>query len=324
MRVAQKFAGYSLAEADNLRKAMGKKSREVMAAARAAFEAGAERCGYGQALGKQLFDVIERFADYAFNKSHTFGYGLVTYQTAYLKAHYPVEYFACLLSSVKSNLDKAAVYLSDARSAGIKVLTPDINRSVMDFATVDPDEAAISATPSRRVARRDHVRAVGDPQRRRGLGRAAARRAQRQRHVPVVPRLRRASTRTRAQQAHGRVVDQGGGVRLTRSSATWFADGVRADHRRHAHPSSRTRPGRDEPLRRPRRRSSRGLRRADHHSGQRVRQERPSAVREGDARAVRIAITRCSGSKRRCAARSIAASPKRPSATTAPFWCSAG
>jgi DNA polymerase-3 subunit alpha len=145
MRVAQKFAGYSLAEADNLRKAMGKKSREVMAAARAAFESGAERSGYGQALGKQLFDVIERFADYAFNKSHTFGYGLVTYQTAYLKAHYPVEYFACLLSSVKSNLDKAAIYLSDARSAGIKVLTPDINRSVMDFATVGADEVAADA-----------------------------------------------------------------------------------------------------------------------------------------------------------------------------------
>ena len=146
MRVAQKFAGYSLAEADNLRKAMGKKSREVMAAARAAFEAGAENSGYGQALGKQLFDVIEKFADYAFNKSHTFGYGLVTYQTAYLKAHYPVEYFACLLSSVKSNLDKAAVYLSDARSAGIKVLTPDVNRSVMDFATVGADEIAADVT----------------------------------------------------------------------------------------------------------------------------------------------------------------------------------
>ena len=146
MRVAQKFAGYSLAEADNLRKAMGKKSREVMAAARAAFEAGAENSGYGQALGKQLFDVIEKFADYAFNKSHTFGYGLVTYQTAYLKAHYPVEYFACLLSSVKSNLDKAAVYLSDARSGGIKVLTPDVNRSVMDFATVTPEEIAEEVT----------------------------------------------------------------------------------------------------------------------------------------------------------------------------------
>ncbi len=133
MRVAQKFAGYSLAEADNLRKACGKKIREMMAKERDAFEAGVENTGYGSDLGKQLFDIIEKFADYAFNKSHSYGYGLVTYQTAYLKAHYPVEYFACLLTSVKSNLDKAAVYLSDCRSAGIKVLTPDINRSVMNF-----------------------------------------------------------------------------------------------------------------------------------------------------------------------------------------------
>ena len=140
MRVAQKFAGYSLAEADNLRKAMGKKSREVMAEARAAFESGCVATGYDHTLGKELFDVIERFADYAFNKSHTFGYGLITYQTAYLKAHYPVEYFACLLSSVKSNLDKAAVYLSDARSMGIKVLTPNVNKSVTDFAALSPHE----------------------------------------------------------------------------------------------------------------------------------------------------------------------------------------
>jgi DNA polymerase III subunit alpha len=136
MRVAQKFAGYSLADADNLRKAMGKKSREVMAKARAAFEEGCDTQGYGRALGKELFDIIEPFADYAFNKSHAFGYGLVAYQTAYLKAHYPVEYFACLLTSVKSNLDKAAVYLSDARTMGIKVLTPDVNRSVIDFASL--------------------------------------------------------------------------------------------------------------------------------------------------------------------------------------------
>jgi DNA polymerase III subunit alpha len=118
----------------------GKKIREMMAKERASFEAGVERTGYGKALGKQLFDIIERFADYAFNKSHSYGYGLVTYQTAYLKAHYPVEYFACLLTSVKSNLDKAAVYLSDCRSAGIKVLTPDINRSVTDFAAISPDQ----------------------------------------------------------------------------------------------------------------------------------------------------------------------------------------
>ena len=139
MRVAQKFAGYSLAEADNLRKAMGKKSRDVMATARRTFEDGVEHTGYGNELGKTLFDIIEKFADYAFNKSHTFGYGLVTYQTAYLKAHYPVEYFACLLTSVKSNLDKAAVYLSDCRSAGIKVLTPDINRSIMNFDAIPAD-----------------------------------------------------------------------------------------------------------------------------------------------------------------------------------------
>ncbi|MDO8363635.1 MAG: DNA polymerase III subunit alpha, partial [Actinomycetota bacterium] len=143
MRVAQKFAGYSLAEADNLRKAMGKKSREVMAAARDAFEEGCETTGYGRALGKELFDIIEPFADYAFNKSHAFGYGLVAYQTAYLKAHYPVEYMACLLTSVKSNLDKAAVYLSDARATGVKVLTPDINRSVTDFAALAPEEVPV-------------------------------------------------------------------------------------------------------------------------------------------------------------------------------------
>ena len=143
MRVAQKFAGYSLAEADNLRKAMGKKVREVMAKEREGFEAGCERNGYGRVLGKQLFDVIEKFADYAFNKSHTFGYGLVTYQTAYLKAFHPVEYLACLLTSVKSNLDKAKVYLSDARSMNVKVLTPDINGSVTDFGALPPDQVPV-------------------------------------------------------------------------------------------------------------------------------------------------------------------------------------
>src|SRR5437762_5087472 len=91
MRVAQKFAGYSLEEADNLRKACGKKIRELMAKERDKFEAGCEATGYGRQLGKELFNVIERFADYAFNKSHTYGYGLITYQTAYLKVHYPVE-----------------------------------------------------------------------------------------------------------------------------------------------------------------------------------------------------------------------------------------
>jgi DNA polymerase-3 subunit alpha len=133
MRVAQKFAGYSLAEADNLRKACGKKIRELMAKERQKFEEGVEATGYGKTLGKELFDVIERFADYAFNKSHSFGYGYITYQTAYLKANYPVEYLSSLLTSVKTNLDKAGVYLNECRQLGITVLTPDVNRSESDF-----------------------------------------------------------------------------------------------------------------------------------------------------------------------------------------------
>ncbi|MBJ7426981.1 MAG: DNA polymerase III subunit alpha, partial [Ilumatobacteraceae bacterium] len=113
MRVAQRFAGYTLAEADNLRKACGKKERALMEKERSKFELGCETAGYGSELGKQLFDIIENFADYAFNKSHSFGYGHICYQTAFLKANYPVQYFAALLTSVKDNLEKAAGYLVD-------------------------------------------------------------------------------------------------------------------------------------------------------------------------------------------------------------------
>ena len=136
MRVAQKFAGYSLAQADNLRKACGKKDLKAMEKEEESFVGGCEKTGYGRDLGEYLFGVIKKFADYAFNKSHAFGYGLVTYQTAFLKAHYPVEYTACLLSSVKGNYDKAAVHLADARALGIEVLTPDVNMGRADFEPV--------------------------------------------------------------------------------------------------------------------------------------------------------------------------------------------
>ena len=142
MRVAQRFAGYSLAEADNLRKACGKKVRELMEKERSKFEEGCESSGYGRDLGKQLFDIIENFADYAFNKSHSFGYGYICYQTAYLKANYPVEYFAALLTSVKDNLDKAAGYLVDAGRRGIDLRQPNINVSDVDF-TPDVGNATI-------------------------------------------------------------------------------------------------------------------------------------------------------------------------------------
>src|SRR5579859_469742 len=133
MRVAEKFAGYSLEEADNLRKATGKKVREIMATEREKFVAGCERTGYGRKLGSALFDVIEPFADYAFGKSHSYAYGLVSYQTAWLKANHPVEYLAALLTSVKDDKDRTAVYLAECRAMGIEVLVPDINVSASEF-----------------------------------------------------------------------------------------------------------------------------------------------------------------------------------------------
>ncbi len=147
MRVAQRFAGYSLEEADNLRKACGKKIRSLIAAEREKFVAGCVATGYGEDLGTRLFDIIEPFADYAFNKSHSYGYGLVAYQTAWLKAHYPVEYLASLLTSVKDNKDKTAVYLAECRSMGIPVLVPDVNRSQSEFAATMEQEGG-AASPA--------------------------------------------------------------------------------------------------------------------------------------------------------------------------------
>jgi len=133
MRLAQIFAGYSLEEADNLRKAAGKKVREIMALEREKFVAGCDNTGYGRELGTALFDLIEPFADYAFNKSHSYGYGMVSYQTAWLKANYPVEYFAALLTSVKDDKDRTAVYLAECRAMEIEVRVPDINDSISEF-----------------------------------------------------------------------------------------------------------------------------------------------------------------------------------------------
>jgi DNA polymerase III subunit alpha len=146
MRIAQRFAGYSLADADNLRKACGKKDRRLIAKERAKFIEGCESSGFGEELGNKWFDIIEPFADYAFNKSHAYGYGYVAYQTAYLKANYPAEYFSALLTSVKASLERAAIYLAECRAMGITVQVPDINRSASDFTpVVDLREGADAA-----------------------------------------------------------------------------------------------------------------------------------------------------------------------------------
>jgi DNA-directed DNA polymerase III PolC len=124
----------------------GKKIRELIAKERVKFVEGCETTGYGRDIGTALFDIIEPFADYAFNKSHSYGYGLVAYQTAYLKAHHPVEYFAALLTSVKSDQDKSAVYLNECRQMGIPVLVPDVNLSVSDF-TARLDDEGVGTIP---------------------------------------------------------------------------------------------------------------------------------------------------------------------------------
>jgi DNA polymerase III subunit alpha len=136
MAVARELAGYTMGGADLLRRAMGKKKPEVLAAEFGKFQGGMRANGYSDESIQALWDVMLPFSGYAFNKSHTAGYGLVSYWTAYLKANYPAEYMAALLTSVGDDKDKMAVYLADARAAGIKVLSPDINESVADFTAV--------------------------------------------------------------------------------------------------------------------------------------------------------------------------------------------
>jgi DNA polymerase III subunit alpha len=133
MRVSQRLAGFTLEEADNLRKATGKKIRALIAKERTKFVEGCVNNGHSAEFAEKYFDTIEPFADYSFNKSHSVGYGFVCYQTAWLKANYPVQYFAALLTTVKTNLDKAAVYLNECRQINVPVLVPDINASVSDF-----------------------------------------------------------------------------------------------------------------------------------------------------------------------------------------------
>jgi DNA polymerase III subunit alpha len=133
MEIAVRMAGYSMGEADLLRKAMGKKIREELIPHREKFVAGAVARGYPERLANYIFDLIMPFADYGFNASHACGYGLVAYQTAYLKAHHPVEYMAALLTSVKDDKDKKPFYLNASRMQGIEVLPPDVNASDLDF-----------------------------------------------------------------------------------------------------------------------------------------------------------------------------------------------
>ncbi len=139
MAVAQKLAGYSLGAADLLRRAMGKKKKEILDKEYVPFRDGMKTNGFSDAAIKALWDILVPFSDYAFNKAHTAGYGLVSYWTAYLKANYPAEYMAGLLTSVRDDKDKSAVYLNECRKMGIKVLPPDVNASDANFTPTGTD-----------------------------------------------------------------------------------------------------------------------------------------------------------------------------------------
>ncbi len=136
MQIAQSAAGFSLGEADLLRRAMGKKKVEEMEQQRVVFERGAKGQGIPADEANRIFDLLEKFANYGFNKSHSAAYTLLSYQTAYLKAHYPVAFAAALLTVERGNSDKVAQYVADSRRMGIEVLPPDINESGGDFTPV--------------------------------------------------------------------------------------------------------------------------------------------------------------------------------------------
>jgi DNA polymerase III subunit alpha len=133
MQIAQVYAGFSLGAADLLRRAMGKKKAEEMAKQKGIFVTGAEALGRDLKEAEELFDLLAYFAGYGFNKSHSAAYGIVSYQTAYLKAHHRAEYMAALMSIESNNTEKVLLYIGDCRRNGIKILPPDVNESVLDF-----------------------------------------------------------------------------------------------------------------------------------------------------------------------------------------------
>lgn len=136
MQIANVVSGYSLGEADLLRRAMGKKVAEEMAKQRERFMTGAKERGFDTQRAGHIFDLMEQFAGYGFNKSHSAAYALIAYQTAYLKTHYPVEFMAALLTSVADKTDDVVKYINECREMGIEVLSPDVNESASSFTPV--------------------------------------------------------------------------------------------------------------------------------------------------------------------------------------------
>ncbi|WP_062211521.1 DNA polymerase III subunit alpha [Streptomyces sp. NBRC 109706] len=150
-KAAQVLAGYSLGQADLLRRAMGKKKKEILDKEFVPFQSGMRENGYSDEAIQSVWDVLVPFSGYAFNKAHSSAYGLVTYWTAYLKANYPAEYMAAVLTSVRDDKDKSAVYLNECRRMGIRVLPPDVNESEAHFTPRGDDVIVFGLTAVRNV-----------------------------------------------------------------------------------------------------------------------------------------------------------------------------
>ena len=160
MQVVQVLAGFTLGQADILRRAMGKKKHEILMAQKENFLAGAKKTGLDDALAAKIFDLLTHFADYGFNKSHSAAYALVAWQTAYLKAHYPQEFMAAMLTSVKDDSVKVSIYIERCRQMGIAVLPPDINASAAEF-SVDGEAIRFGLAAVRNVGENAIAEIVG-------------------------------------------------------------------------------------------------------------------------------------------------------------------
>ena len=243
--ILQQFAGYTLGAADIVRKAMGKKIASLMAQERENFVAGATGKGFDQALAVEIFDLIEPFAGYAFNKAHSVSYALISYWTGYFKAHYPVEYMAAVLNARLDNTDKTISSINECFRLKIPVRLPDVNRS----------ERVLHHRPRRRGRTRPAHRAGRHQDGGRGRGQAAGGRTEGKRPIPVHRRLLHTSRRRKLEPAHSGEHGQGGSIRFP--CPPWsHAVGPRP-HRRHrpaGGPDAQLRP--EQPLRRGARRFS--------------------------------------------------------------------
>lgn len=151
MQIAQQLSGYTLGRADLLRRAMGKKKAEEMKKQKDAFIDGALARGVGRDQADSIFDEVEKFAAYGFNKSHSAAYALITYHTGYLKAHYPAEFFAATMTADKDKIEKVVRTIAEARAWGVSVLPPDVNASLLDFAVVyeNPEGQGLAKGPGK-------------------------------------------------------------------------------------------------------------------------------------------------------------------------------